>query len=186
MEGKKYLAIFQSKQTTGSPIGNNCRILDITNGFASATIVATTERLGDTSNINAAGDVDVRYTTYPVSLTAITLATNNGVSAKRIFGVVIENGDSNNTLNIEQNSFGKHGSVTIYPNPVGNAFTISISKNMDAKCKISIYSIDGKLVKTEAMQNPIQNINVDALSNGIYLIKIQNGEKNYQTKFIKS
>ncbi|WP_445737201.1 DUF4623 domain-containing protein [Mariniflexile sp.] len=186
LEGKKYLAIFQSKQTTGSPIGNNCRILDITNGFASATIVATTERLGDTSNINAAGDVDVRYTTYPVSLTAITLATNNGVSAKRILGVVIENGDSNNTLNIEQNSFGKHGSVTIYPNPVGNAFTISISKNMDAKCKISIYSIDGKLVKTEAMQNPIQNINVDALSNGIYLIKIQNGEKNYQTKFIKS
>jgi hypothetical protein len=186
LDGKKYLAIFQSKQTTGSPIGNNCRVLDITNGFASATIVATTDRLGDTTNGNAAGDVDVRYSTSPVSLTAITLATNNGISAKRIFGVVIENGSSNNTLYIKQNIFDKQNSISIYPNPVKTEFTISISKDLDNRCKIYIYSMEGKLIQVESILKHKQNINVDSLSKGIYLIKIHNGENHYQTKFIKS
>lgn len=185
LDGKKYLAVFQSKQTTGSPIGNNCRILDITNGFATATIVASTERLGDTSNGNASGDVAIRYSSSPVSLTAITLTTNNGISAKRIFGVVIENGVSNNTLNIEQNSIRKQQFVTVYQNPVGAELTISISKYLDAKCKIYIYSIDGKLIRTESMLNQTQNINIDSLSNGVYIIKIQNGKKDFQAKFIK-
>ena len=186
LDGKKYLIIFQSKQTTGSAIGNNCRILDITDGFASATIVASTDRLGDTTNGNASGDVDVRYTTSPVSLTAFTLASNNGISGKRIFGVVIEGGDSNNTLTIEEQFLDENKTVTIYPNPIDNVLKISISKLEDAKYTLSIYTIEGKLIQTETVTNPTQHINVDKLSSGIYLLKVENGKQNYQAKFIKS
>ncbi len=186
LDGKKYLIIFQSKQTTGSPIGNNSRILDITEGFASATIVATTDRLGDTTNGNASGDVDVRFTTSPVSLTAITLASNNGISAKRIFGVVIEGGDSNNTLNTIDQVSNKDSFVSIYPNPTDDALTISIPKFLDTKCRLDIYSIEGKLIQSETISSPIQNINVSKLSQGIYLLRVKNGNQQYQTKFIKS
>jgi hypothetical protein len=186
LDGKKYLAVFQSKQTTGSPIGNNCRILDITNGFASATIVATTDRLGDTTNGNATGDVDVRYTSSPVSLTAITLATNNGVSAKRIFGVVIENGNSNNTLNVQHNISNLQKNIFLSPNPVSSILTITVSNRFHPESKISFYSIEGKLLMSDVILNHSKNISVESFPKGIYFINIENGGKRFQTKFIKS
>ena len=186
LNGKKYLAVFQSKQTAGSPIGNNCRIVDITDGFPLATIVATTERLGDTTNGNAAGDIDVRYSDSPLSLTAITLATNNGLNAKRIFGIIIPGGNSNNTLKTDQNSLEERGSLSIYPNPVNSEFTISTTDELESNCTIKIYSLEGKLIQTESIEKNIQIIKVDSLSNGIYMVKMQNGKKQYQTKLIKS
>lgn len=183
--GKKYLAVFQSKQTAGSPIGNNCRIIDITNGFAAATIVATTERLGDTTNSNATGDIDVRYSESPLSLTTITLATNNGISAKRIFGTIIPGGNSNNSLKIDQNNLGEKSIVSIYPNPFHSEFTVSIAEDLESNCNLKIYSLDGKLIHMEPMLKNIQNTKVDYLNSGFYIIKIQNGDTHFQTKLIK-
>lgn len=186
LDGKKYLAVFQSKQTVGSPIGNNCRIVDITDGFAQATIVSSTERLGDTTNGNAAGDIDIRYSNSPVSLTAITLASNNGISAKRLLGTIIPGGNSNNSLRIDQNSLGEKSIVSIYPNPFHSEFTVSVIDDLYFNSSLSIYSLDGKLIQTEPIIKNIQNTKVDFLSKGIYIIKIQNGDKYFQTKLIKS
>jgi hypothetical protein len=186
LDGKKYLAVFQSKQTLGSPIGNNCRIVDITSGFALAKIVASTDRLGDNTNGNGSGDVDIRYTISPVSLTAISLATNNGLSAKRILGTIIPEVSSNNTLNIDKNSIGERSSIFIYPNPVSSEFTVSIADDLVSNCIIKIYSLEGKLIQTKSIVKKIQNININSLTNGVYIIKIENGNKYFQTKLIKT
>ena len=185
LDGKKYLAVFQSKQTASSPLGNNCRIVDITGGFASATIVSTTDRLGNDINGNAAGDIDVRYSNSPISLAAITLATNNGISAKKIFGEIIAGGNSNN-LKIEQYNIEDHSSVSFYPNPVDSEFTVSITDALESNCSLKIYSLEGKLVQFESIIKNIQNIKTNSFSNGIYIIKIQNGGKQYQSKLVKS
>jgi hypothetical protein len=186
LNGKKYLAVFLSKQTANSPIGNNCRIVDITDGFTTATVVSTTDRLGNEINGNATGDIDVRFTTSPLSLSAITLATNNGISAKKIFGEIIAGGDSNNTLKIEQNSFFESQIFRVFPNPVDSDLTLSIIEDLDSNCTAAIYSLEGKLILIKPIEKNHQVINVDALSKGIYIIKIQNGKKQYQTKLIKS
>jgi Phosphodiester glycosidase/Domain of unknown function (DUF4623)/Secretion system C-terminal sorting domain len=185
LDEKKYLAVFQSKQTSNSPLGHNCRIVNITDGFAAATIVNTTDRLGNDINGNATGDVDVRYSTSPISLTAITLATNNGISAKKIFGDIIAGGDSNN-LKIEQNSKEDQSSVSFYPNPIRSEFTVTINDALESNCSLKIYSLDGKLIQSESIVKSIQNIKTNSFSNGIYIIKIQNGRKLYQSKLLKS
>lgn len=119
-----------------------------------------------------------------MSLVAFTIATNNGISGTRIFGEVIAKGSSNNTLTLEQNTFGNNY-FQIYPNPVGSDFTLSTSKNLETNSKITIYTTEGKLIKTNIVLNSLQTINVEYLSKGIYILKIQNGNKQYQTKFIK-
>jgi len=186
LNGKKYLAVFQSKQTANSLLGNNCRIVDITDGFALATIVNTTDRLGNDINGNATGDVDVRYSNSPLSLTAITLSTNNGLSAKKIFGDIVAGGDSNNSLKIEQNTKTDSLSFSVFPNPADSELTVSLTEDLDSNCTINIYTLEGKLILNKSMVKNIQNIKVDSLSKGIYFIKVQNGKKQYQTKLIKS
>lgn len=186
LNGKKYLAVFQSKQTANSPLGNNSRIVDITDGFALATIVNTTDRLGNDINGNATGDVDVRFSNSPISLTAITLATNNGISAKKIFGDIIAGGDSNNTLKIEQNNIKEDSSISFYPNPVQSEFTVTITDALEANCSLKIYSLEGKLMQSEAIVKSTQNIKTTAYSKGVYIIIIQNGVKQYQSKLVKS
>ena len=186
LNAKKYLAVFQSKQTASSPLGNNCRIVDITAGFATATIVSTTDRLGDDINGNATGDVDIRFSTSPLSLSAVTLATNNGISAKKIFGDIISGGESNNNLSINTNDIDNNNSITFFPNPVQSDFTISIVESLDSNCTVKIYSLDGKLVQTESISKNNQKIKVNFLTNGLYIVKIQNGKKQYLAKLIKS
>ncbi len=186
LNGKKYLAVFQSKQTANSPLGNNSRIVDITDGFALATIVNTTDRLGNDINGNATGDVDVRFSNSPISLTVITLATNNGISAKKIFGDIIAGGDSNNTLKIEQNNIKEDSSISFYPNPVQSEFTVTITDDLDSNCNFKIYSLEGKLMQSEAIVKSTQNIKTTAYSKGVYIIIIQNGVKQYQYKLVKS
>lgn len=186
LNGKKYLAVFQSKQTANSPLGNNSRIVDITDGFALATIVSTTDRLGNDINGNATGDVDVRYSNAPISLTAITLATNNGISAKKIFGDIIAGGNSNNTLEIEKNSKDDGNSVSFYPNPVQSEFTVTITDALESNCSLKIYSLEGKLIQSEAIVKNAQNIKTNSFSKGVYIIIIQNGGKQHTSKLIKS
>lgn len=67
--------------------------------------------------------------------------------------------------------------IRIYPNPVKNQLTITGTTNDQ---KYEIYSLDGKLVKTGTYSSP-QLINVNKLSKGIYLLKIE----NQNLKFIK-
>ena len=160
--------------------------MDITEGFALARIVDTTQRLGDLTNGNATGDIDVRYSDSPLSLTAITLATNNGISAKRIFGVIIPDGNLNNILNRDQNTISDTSSFSFFPNPVRYEFTVSIADDLDSNCSIKIDSLEGKLIQTESIVKNLQNIKINSLHNGIYSIKIQNGKKLYHSKLIKS
>ena len=62
----------------------------------------------------------------------------------------------------------------LYPNPASNVFTISIPDN--SKTQISIYNINGSLVKQIVTENG-QNIDISELSTGLYTLKINDGRK---------
>ena len=75
--------------------------------------------------------------------------------------------------------------VSVYPNPFENDFNIRY--NGEGLMSVSIYDVAGKLVynKDHLFTTPQKTINVDAISSGVYLVKLQSNKLNYFTKLIK-
>ncbi len=62
------------------------------------------------------------------------------------------------------------GNLKIFPNPVSDYFTI---KNAPSEKYIaSIFSIDGRIIKEVIVNDEKQQINVEELQSGIYLLRI--------------
>jgi surface protein len=70
--------------------------------------------------------------------------------------------------------------ISIYPNPTDN--TLFISGN-ETPIAVSIYNVLGKEVLSIKNTN---NINVEALPSGVYVIRISNGIGQTNRKFIKN
>ncbi|WP_445454526.1 T9SS type A sorting domain-containing protein [Flavobacterium sp. 25HG05S-40] len=71
---------------------------------------------------------------------------------------------------------------SVYPNPAQNILNITSKANLPID-KIAIADTSGRIIM-EQNSNPNQ-LNVEKLSIGIYLLQVSSGEKHYQTKFIK-
>lgn len=69
--------------------------------------------------------------------------------------------------------------ISITPNPVSNELNLNISE-FD---KAQIFSMDGKLMNE--YQSPRNTINVSALPNGTYFIKISKNNQRFVGKFVK-
>lgn len=68
--------------------------------------------------------------------------------------------------------------IAYYPNPVTDILNISSDKNINS---VSVYSVDGKLVLTQAYQNNEIKVDLSKLKAGIYLVKanlIDGSQKN--------
>jgi photosystem II stability/assembly factor-like uncharacterized protein len=93
---------------------------------------------------------------------------------------------------IVQNEVSKNISSTkIYPNPVVQNANISFELNSSSPVNISIYNLNGSLVKTlynNVRMNKGNNssqINASELSMGTYLVVVEAGEEQEVVKFIK-
>jgi hypothetical protein len=67
--------------------------------------------------------------------------------------------------------------VTLYPNPVSDVLYIN---SMDIINKVSVYDIQGKVIKTvSGLNSNTSEINLSSLQNGVYFISVvsENGEK---------
>jgi len=73
----------------------------------------------------------------------------------------------------------------MYPNPVKNNITIAINTaNPVEFTSAEIYDLTGRRVQVTSVVN--QNIVVDALATGTYILKLtDSNNKNYTQKFIK-
>jgi alpha-tubulin suppressor-like RCC1 family protein len=72
---------------------------------------------------------------------------------------------------------------SIYPNPAPSVLNISWNEN-SALTKIKITDISGKIV-LEQFEN-LSSINIENLSNGLYIIQLFSESNVYQSKFIKN
>ena len=63
----------------------------------------------------------------------------------------------------------------------------NIRYNGEGLMSVSIYDVAGKLIcnKDILFTSPQKTINVDAISSGVYLVKLQSKKLNYFTKLIK-
>lgn len=92
------------------------------------------------------------------------------------------NRDNNEVvLSIEDNEF-LNDEVTIYPNPVNDTLNILGVPNIES---IQIFDINGREVSLEK-EEITNEINVKELSEGFYLIKIEDAQKSSTHQFIKN
>lgn len=98
---------------------------------------------------------------------------NGVIDDLKIFNYVISDAEitnlfTNNTLST--NSVSTHLSVSIYPNPASDYFTIEMENEIKS---VEIYSLQGQKV----LNSTLKKINISNLSKGIYLVQIE--DKNH-------
>lgn len=72
--------------------------------------------------------------------------------------------------------------LNLYPNPVKNIATISATETIEM---VRIYDLTGRMVKQANPNTSEFNLDVADLSKGAYLVKLNAGNKEATTKFIK-
>jgi len=72
--------------------------------------------------------------------------------------------------------------LSLYPNPAKDAVRISAVESIDA---VRIYDFTGKLVKQASPYKAAFSVDVSGLSKGVYLVKLNAGDREATTKMIK-
>lgn len=70
----------------------------------------------------------------------------------------------------------------VFPNPAAEQFTINFEEAISTSANLSIFDLQGKLVKQELLTNQQTVIATDDLKNGLYIIRVDNGDKSYVHK----
>lgn len=74
--------------------------------------------------------------------------------------------------------------INIYPNPSSDIIALNIDQNNLTDLTLNIYNVTGSLVKTILLKQNQQQINVNDLSSGIYLVEIKSKEWTEKQKLI--
>jgi 1,4-alpha-glucan branching enzyme len=115
---------------------------------------------------------DLMDNNNPVPISSATALMTINAGKFRVFG------NQPSTLSSEDfNAFKTE--ISIYPNPVKNSFAIN-----QAVSSVEVYTITGQLVASYNSVAANQEINVENLGSGIYLVKIKDINNVYQTKKI--
>lgn len=83
-----------------------------------------------------------------------------------------------NSVTLSTGDFAKEG-LSVYPIPASLAVNIRGNVTGDS---VAIYNITGSLVKTAAITGKFNSVDVSALSQGVYFLKLENGSA---LKFVK-
>ena len=127
-----------------------------------------------------------------------TLTDLNGLPADGTWNLIVsdgENGDGG-TINsvklqicsiqvplaIEDTAFSN---LKIYPNPTTGIVNIDLgNQNLESNSIVKLYDIQGRIISTKEMISTIDNINISNLSDGVYLITIENGSSKTTKKIV--
>ncbi|MBK5284764.1 MAG: T9SS type A sorting domain-containing protein, partial [Bacteroidia bacterium] len=74
-------------------------------------------------------------------------------------------------------------SLSIYPNPAHNTFTISLNELKIENGELKMYDVTGRVVHKQALNNQSSIIN-SQFSPGIYFVRVMAGEKVWQQKLV--
>ncbi|MEI6575352.1 MAG: T9SS type A sorting domain-containing protein [Bacteroidota bacterium] len=72
----------------------------------------------------------------------------------------------------------------LYPNPASVDFTINISEPICNNAQINISDITGKMLRQERIQKNVSTVNTSDFKEGLYVIRIQNGNSDYFQKLV--
>jgi hypothetical protein len=88
-------------------------------------------------------------------------------------------------LPVSMSSIESGSEVLIIPNPANDEFTLVIGDHTFEKGVLTIYTIDGRFIKTENIDVHHTNINISEMRSGVYLLKIEYGNKIVNKRLLK-
>ncbi|WNM19927.1 zinc-dependent metalloprotease [Flavobacterium capsici] len=130
------------------------------------------------------------------TLTAFNGQTMNGIWTLRVFDQFNLDGGAINgwTLNLCKNTAvplevneNSLQNFSLYPNPNNGNFNISFNSNSTNKINVGVFDIRGRSVFSNDYQNNgffNETINLSNIQSGIYLVKVQDGEKQITKKIV--
>ena len=107
---------------------------------------------------------------------ACKFAYAGGLAVTKYFSYTV--GD-NCSLNVEDHILMQ--SVRFFPNPVKSI--LYIDSPLRTLEKVEIYSLVGK--KLKVFNSNLENVYVDELSSGLYLVRVSSKDGSFTTKFLK-
>ena len=84
---------------------------------------------------------------------------------------------------LNANSFKPNSKLNVYPNPTSSHVNIELLTNEIAT--LEVYDVSGKFLFTEVLTSKTNTINIEKLSSGIYLFKVNSSEGISTNKIIK-
>jgi hypothetical protein len=66
--------------------------------------------------------------------------------------------------------------VDLYPNPAGNMVTLDLNTEESSDLTVTIYSAMGTIVKTQTLLQNHTQLNIEDLTNGIYVVVVQSND----------
>jgi len=97
-------------------------------------------------------------------------------------GLAYFKGDNPLPVHISQTSENIH--LQLYPNPASQQFRIEISPAQFAQC--TIYDMLGRVISTFVVEAGQKTIDVSAMTNGLYILKIETAQNVEVRKWIKN
>lgn len=95
-------------------------------------------------------------------------------------GIIIKVKYTGTTLST--NSFANNSSISLVPNPTRSEFKIAFQDNQIEPKQIQIIDVNGRIISEILNPKPNENINVNNLNNGLYLVTISDKKGNKTTK----
>jgi hypothetical protein len=146
------------------------------------TIIQPTGNNGSISVIASGGQGNLSYEwTGPNGFTASTSSISNLTGGQYVLTITDANG-CKIVANYNLSSASIHemsdNSISIYPNPASDFFTIKNANNAQS-LKVEIYSMDGKLIQSEKLfsVNSEYKLGISKFLSGRYLLKVYTGDK---------
>lgn len=138
----------------------------------------------------AAPLTDIRFPIFYPGNPAYIDSTYNDQTQANKADAFISLFDLSQIVGLEEfNKGNKDGSLILFPNPTNSALNIKFNTSKQEKIKLSIFTIDGKIVfetqyPTVEGMNLIQ-INTGNLATGLYIIKLDGNDYSITEKFVK-
>ncbi len=86
---------------------------------------------------------------------------------------------NNNATAIDPDT--KQAELTLYPNPATTHFTVESEGDTG---HVSVYSLSGELVLSEALTQTTQRVDIPQLTKGVYLVKVETETSSYTQKLV--
>lgn len=130
------------------------------------------------SNVPLIGNVTLKrtqYEYYDLANGSLPLFVHTHVEIAELgteFDLVMSSVEPSNPVGLEENILS---SASVYPNPANDVINISL-KNELANTEVSIVDAMGRVVLNQSIENDFVSLDVANLENGIYFVKIANGD----------
>ena len=76
------------------------------------------------------------------------------------------------------------GSVKVYPNPSKGIINVNLGENLAGETTYMLYDIQGRIVMNKKSDTTMETLNVENVSNGVYILSIENGAAKTTQKII--